>query len=91
MGKRRTAEQIQRVLREADRDIAKGLTVTDVCRKLGISQNAYYRWRQRFDPDQADDSRRVRELTTEVERLKLLVADLMLDKQMLQEVAKKKW
>ena len=91
MGKRRTAEQIQRVLREADRDLAKGLTVSDVCRKLGISQNAYYRWRQRFDPDQADDSRRVRELTTEVERLKLLVADLMLDKQMLQEVAKKKW
>lgn len=91
MGKRRTAEQIQRVLREADRDLAKGLTVSDVCRKLGISQNAYYRWRQHFDPDQADDSRRVRELTTEVERLKLLVADLMLDKQMLQEVAKKKW
>jgi putative transposase len=79
------------VLREADRDLAKGLTVSDVCRKLGISQNGYYRWRQRFDPEQADDARRVRELTTEVERLKRLVADLMLDKQMLQEVAKKKW
>ena len=91
MGKRRSAEQIQRVLREADRDLAKGLTVGDVCRKLGISQNAYYRWRQRFDPAQVDDSRRIRELETEVERLKRLVADLMLDKQMLQEVAKKKW
>ena len=91
MRKRRTAEQIQRLLREADRDLAKGLTVGDVCRKLGISQNAYYRWRQRFNPALADDSRRVRELETEVERLKRLVADLMLDKQMLQEVAKKKW
>ena len=91
MSKRRTAEQIQRVLREADRDLAKGLTVGDVCRKLGISQNAYYRWRQRFDPAQVDDARRARELATEVERLKRLVAELMLDKQMLQDIAKKKW
>lgn len=91
MGKRRTPEQIQRLLREADRDLAKGLTVTDVCRKLGISQNAYYRWRQRHDPAQVDDARRVRELQIEVERLKLLVAELLLDKKMLQEVAKKKW
>jgi putative transposase len=91
MRKRRTAEQIERLLREADRDLAKGLTVADVCRKLGISQNAYYRWRQRHDPAQADDARRVRELQAEVERLKLLVAELLLDKTMLQEVAKKKW
>ena len=91
MGKRRTPEQIQRLLREADRDLAKGLTVTDVCRKLGISQNAYYRWRQRHDPAQVDDARRVRELQIEVERLKLLVAELLLDKKMLQDVAKKKW
>jgi putative transposase len=91
MGKRRTAEQITRLLREADRDLAKGLTVGDVCRKIGISQNAYYRWRQRFDPARVDDSRRVRELQAEVERLKLLVAELLLDKKMLQEVAKKKW
>ena len=91
MAKRRTAEQITRLLREADRDLTKGLTVADVCRKLGISQNAYYRWRQRFDPAQVDESRRIRELETEVERLKLLVAELLLDKKMLQEVAKKKW
>jgi putative transposase len=91
MGKRRTAEQITRLLRDADRDLAKGLTVTDVCRKLGISQNAFYRWRQRFDPAQVDDARRLRELQLEVERLKLLVAELLLDKRMLQEIAKKKW
>jgi putative transposase len=91
MGKRRTAEQITRLLREADRDLAKGLTVTDICRKLGISQNAYYRWRQRYDPAQVDETRRVKELQAEVERLKILVAELLLDKRMLQEVAKKKW
>jgi putative transposase len=93
MGKRRTAEQIRRLLNEADRDLAKGLTIKDVCRKFGICENTYYRWRQRHHPAQAqaDDSRRVRELEGEVERLKMLVAELMLDKQMLQEVAKKKW
>jgi putative transposase len=91
MGKRRTREQIQRLLRDADRDLAKGLTIGDVCRKIGISQTSYHRWRQRLDPAQLDDARRVRELQVEVERLKLLVAELMLDKRMLQEVAKKKW
>jgi putative transposase len=91
MSKRKDAQQIQRLLRDADRDLAKGLTVTDVCRKHGIGSNTYYRWRQRFDSAQADDARRVRELESEVERLKRLVAELLLDKQMLQDVAKKKW
>jgi putative transposase len=91
MRKRRTADQIQRLLREADRDLAKGLTVADVCRKLGITENSYYRWRQRFAPAQVDDARRARELEAEVQRLKLLVAELMLDKTMLQDIAKKKW
>jgi putative transposase len=91
MGKRRTAQQIQRLLREADRDLAKGLTISDVCRKLNISGNTYYRWRQVHDPAEVDDARRVRELQIEVDRLKLLVAELMLDKVMLQDVAKKKW
>jgi putative transposase len=91
MRKRRTADQIQQLLKEADRDLAKGLTVADVCRKLGLAENTFYRWRQRHHPAQVDDVRRVRELTSEVERLKRLVAELMLDKQMLQDIAKKKW
>ena len=91
MSKRRTAQQITRLLREADRDLAKGLTVADLCRKLGIAENSYYRWRQQHDPAKVDHARRVRELETEVERLKLLVAELLLDKRMLQDVAKKKW
>jgi putative transposase len=91
MTKRRTADQISRLLREADRDLAKGLTVADICRKLGIAENTFYRWRQLHDPAKVDDARRVRELQTEVDRLKRLVAELLLDKQMLQEVLKKKW
>jgi putative transposase len=91
MSKRRSAEQIGRLLREAQRDLARGLTVADVCRQLGIAEASYYRWRQQYDPAQAEDGRRVRQLEAEVERLKLLVAELLLDKKMLQDVAKKKW
>ena len=91
MGKRRTKEQIERLLREAERDLNKGLTVGDFCRKAGISQTTYHRWRLRLSSAKVDEGRRVRELESEVERLKLLVAELLLDKKMLQDVAKKKW
>lgn len=91
MAKRRNADQIVRHLRDADRDLAKGLIVADVCRKIGVTTNTYYRWRKLFDPAQIDDARRARELQSEVDRLKTLVADLMLDKQMLQDLVKKKW
>jgi len=89
MRKRRTADEVARVLREIDRDVAKGLTVSDICRKIGIAETTYYRWRQQHAPDQVDSDRRCRELELEVERLKRLVAELMLDKQMLQDIAKK--
>ena len=91
MAKRRTDEQIRRLLKEADRDLAKGLTVSDFCRKAGITEASYYRWRHRFAPAKVDDDRRVRQLQGEVERLKQLVAELMLDNRMLQDVAQKKW
>ena len=91
MKKRWTADQIARMLKEADRELAKGLTVPDVGRELGIGQATSYRWRQRHDPARAPDDRRRRELEIEVDRLKRLVAELMLDKQMLQDIAKKKW
>jgi putative transposase len=89
MSKRQTADQSVRLLREAERDLAKGLTVADVCRKRGIAENTSYRWRQQHDPAKVDHARHVRALETEVERLKLLVAELLLDKKMLQDVAKK--
>jgi putative transposase len=91
MSKRRTADEVTRLLKEADRDLAKGLTVSDFCRKVGVAQTTYHRWRHRHDPAQVDSGRRCRQLEVEVERLKRLVAELLLDKQMLQDVAKKKW
>ena len=91
MKKRRTADEVARLLRDIDRDLAKGLTVPDVCRKVGIAETTYYRWRQRHDPARVDADRRCRELEAEIGRLKRLVAELMLDKQMLQDLAKKKW
>src|SRR6516162_7094033 len=90
MRRRRTAEEVVRSMREADRDLAKGLTIADICRKQGIAEATYYRWRQQHDPGQVDTDRRCRELEREVDRLKRLVAELLLDKQMLQEIAKKK-
>jgi putative transposase len=89
--KRWTADEIARALRDVDRDLAKGLTISDIYRKIGVAETTYDRWRQRHDPAQVDASRRRRELETEVERLKRLVAELKLDKQMLQDIAKKTW
>jgi putative transposase len=91
MSKRRTDDEVTRLLKDADRDLAKGLTVSDFCRKVGVAQTTYHRWRHRHDPTQVNTDRRCRQLEGEVERLKRLVAELLLDKQMLQDVAKKKW
>ena len=91
MQKRRTAEEVTRLLRDFDRDLAKGLTIPDICRKAGIAETTYDRWRQRHDPAKVDADRRCRELEAEVERLQRLVAELRLDKQMLQDSAKTKW
>ncbi len=54
MQKRRTADEVSRLLRDFDRDLAKGLTVPDICRKMGIAETTYYRWRKRHDPAQGN-------------------------------------
>jgi transposase-like protein len=91
MGKRKTPEQIKRLLAEADRDLQRGLSVAAVCRKIGVSEATYHRWRQRLGPARSDDSRQLKQLEGEVARLKEVVAELLLDNRMLQDVAKKKW
>ncbi len=91
MRKRHSAEDVARLIKEFDRELARGLTVADVCRKAGIAETTYYRWRQRDAPEKDRAERRCRELEAEVERLKRIVADLMVDRQILQDVAKKKW
>jgi putative transposase len=89
MKNRRTPDQVRALRKPFDRDLASGLTVADACRKHGIREPSYHRWRQRHDPAQADDSRRIRELEATVQRLESLVLELAPEKQMLQELVKK--
>ena len=89
--KRYKAEQIIPMLREAEVSLAKGATVEAVCRKLGIKENTYYRWRKQYGGLQMDQAKHLRELEKENHRLKKLVADLSLDKEILQEALKGKY
>ena len=89
--KRHTAEEIIPKLRQAEVDLGQGLTIGQVCQKLGISEQTFLRWRQQYGGLKADEAKRLKELETENARLRRLVAELALDKQLLQEVAQKKW
>ena len=81
-----TEEQIVHALRLAE----AGTPVVEVCRKLGITEQTFYRWRRRFAGMGIVELRRLRQVEEENRRLKQLVADLTLDKHMLQEVLRKK-
>jgi len=70
--------------------VRSGLGVEEVCRKLGVSQNTFYRWRKKYGPMQPSEIQRLKQLEDENRRLKSIVADLTLDKAMLQEVLRKK-
>ena len=88
--KRHTAEQVIVKLRQAEADLAQGLGLGQVCQKLGISEQTLHRWRNQYGGLKQDEARRLKELEVENGRLKRLVAELVLDKQMLQEVVQKK-
>ena len=88
MKKRRSAEQIVGLLRQADVDRGKGATVPDVCRRLGISQQTYYRWRMKFSGMDPKMAKQLQELQKENSRLKKLVADQALDMLILKEAAR---
>jgi len=88
MGRKRySAEQIINKLREAEVLLAKGQKASQVCRKLGVTENTYYRWRREYGGLRIDQAKRLKELEKENARLKKLVADLSLDKAILKEVA----
>ena len=89
--KRHTAEEVIVKLRQAEADVAQGLNMAQVCQRLGISEQTLHRWRNQYGGLKADDAKRLKELEAENARLKRLVAELALDKQMLQEVTQKKW
>lgn len=89
--KRHTPEEIIAKLRLADAELAQGNTIAHVCQKLGVSEPTLHRWRNQYGGMKADEAKRLRDLEAENARLKRLVAELALDKLMLQDVAQKKW
>ena len=85
--KRYTEEQIAFALKQAE----YGTPVEEVCRKLGISEQTFYRWKKRYAGVGPQELRRLRQLEEENSKLKKLVAELSLDKSLLQEALARKW
>ena len=85
--KRFTEEQIAFALRQAE----AGTPVEEICRKLGVGEPTFCRWRKQFAGMGVAEIRRLKQLEEENKRLKQLVADLTLDKTMLQDVVRRKW
>jgi putative transposase len=87
--KRHRAEEVSAKLRQAEAGLAQGRGLAQVCQRLGVSEQTLYRWRNHYGGLKADEAKRLKELQAENARRKWLVAELALDKQMLQEVAQK--
>ena len=85
--KRVSAEQIVVVLRQIEVLMSQGKAAPVACREAGISQQSYYRWRKEYGGLELDQAKRMKELERENVRLKRLVADLSLEKQVLKDVA----
>jgi putative transposase len=85
--KRFSVEQITAVLQQAE----QGVPVTDLCRKVGISEQSFYRWKKVYGGLQPSEARELKQLREENTKLKRLVADLSLDKVMLQDIVAKKF
>lgn len=85
--KRFSIEQIVAVLKQAE----LGMPVADLIRQVGISEQTFYRWKKQYAGMQSDQVRELKQLQEENARLKKLVAELSLDKTILQDVASKKW
>jgi putative transposase len=85
--KRFSVEQIVGVLKQAE----VGVPVAELIRKVGISEQTFYRWKKQYVGLESDQVREMKQLQDENSRLKQLVAELSLDKSMLQDVLRKKW
>ena len=88
---RHSSEQIVKMLREAEAKIAEGRTVEEVCREMGVSDATYYKWRKSYGQMKVDQVKRLKDLEKENGQLKKLVADLSLDKAILQEALSGKY
>ncbi len=85
--KRFSVEQIVAVLKQAE----LGLPVADLIRQVGISEQTFYRWKKNYSGLEPDQARELKQLQDENVRLKKLVAELSLDKAILQDINSKKW
>ena len=83
-----TAEQIINRLREAEVLISQGATTAEASRKIGVTDQTYYRWRREYGGMRIEQARRLKELEKENTRLKKLVADISLDNAILKEAAR---
>lgn len=81
-----TEEQIAFTLKQAE----TGIAIAEICRKMGITEQTFYRWKKKYGGLMPSELKRLRQLEEENGRLKKIVADLSLDRQMLQEVLTKK-
>jgi putative transposase len=90
MRKRPKPDQIAAILRDFQTDLNAGLNIDQACRKAGIGSTTYYRWKALQENPLSNEHLRIAELEDEVGRLKLLVAELALDRRLLQEALKKK-
>jgi len=89
--KRHTAEQIIAKLRQAEVERANGGSVGEVCKKLGVSEQTYQRWRQLYGGMKGNQLRRLKALERENSRLKKIVAEQAMDLDVLKDVASKNW
>jgi|TARA_B100000686_G_scaffold213150_1_gene220131 putative transposase len=85
--KRFSAEEIIQKLREAEVHLSQGNTIPEACRKIGVTNQTYYRWRKEYGGVRTDQAKRLKELERENARLKKLVAEAELDKAILREAA----
>jgi len=89
--KRHTPEEIITKLREADVLQAKGQSIQEACRQIGVSEQTYYNWRKDYGGLRVDQAKRFKQMEQENTRLKKLVADLSMDNAILKEAARGNW
>ena len=86
--KRHTPEQIVKHLRGADQLLGTGKTVAQVCKRLGVTEVTYYRWRREYDRATRDTIKRLKELEKENSQLKRIVAEQAVENRVLQDIAR---
>ena len=87
MKKRYTEEQIIKVIKEHE----AGAKMSDICRRLGISNGTFYNWRSKYAGLEVNEAKRLRELESENNKLKKLLAEKLLENEALKDVVSKKW